>query len=802
MLFRKMIRTIGRYKAQFISMIIMIALGVCMFLGFNMEWVSLERDTFAFFEATGFADYRITSKDGFTAEEAEKIAAIEGVDAAGRYLSVNADVEGTDNSLGVTVTENPAVSGFVVTEGAAYDATDADGLWLFDKYAAENDVKVGDKLTMRYESMTFSGTVRGLIESGEYMICLRDETQLMPDFKTYGYVYITPLMLQNALKGAAEQETMDSLGSLIPAEFSQPLAHELSQDSADELFEKIYPQINVRSNLPKAEMTKAVDEALDRTLLILTKDENASYSESQGEVEEGQTMGSLLPTLFLLIAVLTMVSTMHRLAANEKTQIGTLKALGYKDRRILWHYTTFALAIGIFGSVIGIALGYLIAALIMNPHGMMGTYIIMTDWTIYLPWWGWMTVGLIIAFLTLIGFLSTKKMLAGSAADALRPYTPKKMKRALIEKLPVLDRLNFGTKWNLRDIMRHKSRSLMTLFGVVGCTVLVTAAFGMNDTMKDFMATYYNDIAVYSSKIFISDDAKNKDALRVAEAYDGDMCASVSVQIEDKPVSLDVYNIRSHSFNFLDENNNKIELPKDGALVCMRLRDEYDLKIGDTVTLSPYGTSDEYTVRIAGINRSLTESISVSEEYAKTLVGESGALTDTEQYKIGTVYTRAEKGEISDSVVSTVQSKRDIMDSMDSFMEIFYLFVIILIVAAVLLGIIVLYNLGVMSFTERYREMATLKVVGFRDRKIGRLLISQNIWLSVIGIGIGIPTGYWVLATLMKLLAAEYEMKATLSLLSIGISIALTLGVSLLVGLIIARKNKKIEMVSALKTPE
>lgn len=802
MLFRKMLRTIGRYKSQFISMIIMIALGVSMFLGFNMEWVSLERDTNAFFEATGFADYRITSKDGFTQEEAEKIAAIDGVDAAGRYLSVNADVQGTKNSLGVTVTTNPAVSGFVVTEGAEYDASSADGIWLFDKYAENNDVHIGDTLTITYESMTFSGSVKGLIESGEYMICLRDETQLMPDFKTYGYAYVTPVMLQTAIRGAAEQDTMDNLGSLIPSEFSQPLAHELTTDTADELFESIYPQINVRTALSKAEFTKAVDDALERTLLILTKDENVSYAESHGEIEEGQTMGSLLPILFLLIAVLTMVSTMHRLAVNEKTQIGTLKALGYRDWRILWHYTTFALAIGVFGSAVGVALGYLIAALIMNPNGMMGTYIIMTDWTIYLPWWGWMTVGLIVAFLTLIGFLSTKKMLAGTAADALRPYTPKKMKRALIEKLPLLDRLSFGTKWNLRDILRHKSRSLMTLFGVVGCTVLVTAALGMNDTMMDFMSTYYNDIAVYESKIFLSDDAKSKDALRIAEEYDGDACASVSVQIEDKPISLDIYHIRSHAFNFLDENNNKMQLPKDGALVCMRLRDEYDLHIGDSVTVSPYGTSDEYTLRVAGINRSLTESISLSDEYAATLTGKSGALTGTEQYKIGTVYTREQKDNISDSAISTVQSKRDIMDSMDSFMEIFYLFVVILIVAAVALGVIVLYNLGVMSFTERYREMATLKVVGFRDRKIGSLLISQNIWLSVLGVAIGVPTGYWVLATLMKLLAAEYEMKAMLSLPSILISMALTLGVSLAVGLIIARKNKKIEMVSALKTPE
>jgi putative ABC transport system permease protein len=802
MLLKKMLRTVWQYKAQFISMIIMIAIGVGIFLGFNMEWVSLNIDTLSFLDETNFADYRIVSSAGFTKKDAEKIADIDGVESVSRYISVNADVDGTKNMLGLTVTENFDVSSFKVMKGFNYDEQSKNGIWLFDMYAKENDIDIGDKISLTYEKLNIKGEVKGLIESGEYMICVRDETQVMPDFETYGYAYISPVMLKSAILESAKKEARKNIDENIPKDIAKEMVEKISKDVADDTFKNIYPQINVISDLDKSEFTKNVENRLDKTLLVLTKDENISYVESQGEVEEGKTMGSILPVLFLLIAVLTMVTTMHRLAANEKTQIGTLKALGYKDRRILWHYTTFALTIGLIGSAIGIALGYLVARLVLNPDGMMGTYIVIPDWSIYIPWWCWAIMAGMVAFLTLIGFLSTREMLKGTAADALRPYTPKTMKRLAVEKLKVISKLNFGTKWNLRDILRHKSRSFMTLFGVTGCTLLIVAALGANDTMKGFIDLYYNDISNYSSRIFISENSDNTDAIKLAEKYDGDMSASISVQIDENPVSLDIYNIFYDTVRFVDEKNQIMKLPDDGAFVCMRIKKDYKLNIGDEITVSPYGTSDKYKIKILGFNRSITESISISKKYANSIKSNGKSIVDSDAYKINSIYTNTKKEDIKGSAVSSIQSKQDIINSMDSFMEIMYTMVIILIVAAVILGIIVLYNLGIMSYTERYREMATLKVVGFKDKQIGRLLISQNIWLSVIGILLGIPAGYGVLVGLMAMLASEYEMKSFVSVPSILLSFVLTLAVSLIVGLIIALKNRKIEMVAALKTGE
>ncbi len=759
MLLRKLWRTMGQYKAQFISMVLMIAHGIGIFVGFNMEWYSIEQDTLSFFRQTGFADYRIVSEAGFDESALQAIEAIDGVDAASRYLSVTADVaEREGDTVAMTVTENAAVSGFYLMEGERYDPQSPDGIWLSDQYAHANDLQVGDSLTLSYKNISFSGKIRGLIKSGEHMICVRDETQLMPDFRTHGFAYLS----------TALYETASGM--------------------------EYYPQINVRSGLSKRDFTEAVDAALQRTTLILTRDETIAYSGSQGESEEGKTMGSILPVLFLLIAVLTMVTTMHRLAAKEKTQIGTLKALGFKDRRILRHYTSYAFLIGTAGTAIGIGLGYWVAYFIMNPNGMMSTYMDLPKWKLCFPWFCYLILAGILALLTLIGYLSVRKMLKGTAAEALRPYAPKRMKPLLIERTRAFHRLGFGTRWNLRDTMRHKSRTAMSLIGIIGCMMILVCALGMRDTMNAFLDLYYDGATNYSSRIYLSEETDDAQRAEIVEKYEGDWSASVSVQLEEKAISLDIYDISHDKVRFPDQDNRYISLRDDGAYVCIRLSEEFDLQPGDRFTVSPYGSDVQYTLTVAGIDRSISENIVITAAYADTL----GI-----PYTVSSVYTDTQKADVqATEAIKSVQSKQMVMDSFDSFMELMNTMILVMVVGAMLLGVIVLYNLGVMSYTERYREMATLKVVGFRDRKIGRLLITQNLWLSIIGILIGLPFGMFVLDYMLKALASEYELKMVLGPVTYILSVLLTLGVSLSVSFLVARKNRKIDMVEALKGAE
>ena len=756
MLRKKLLRTIGKYRAQFISMVIMTALGIGVFVGFNMEWYSIEQDCGSFFERTGFADYRIIEEKGFSEEQRNAVRSIPGVEKAAGYFCVNTSVKDTQKVVALTVTEDPEVSGFIITDGGAYDPDSEDGLWVSDKFAQANSLKTGDSLTLTLRGTELKGRIKGLVKSGEYLICVPDETQLMPDYNNYGYAYASPALLKKAA------------GS------------------------EFYPQINVITGMDKKSFVEKADGALGTTPLIVPKEDTVSFSESQGEAEEGKVMGSVLPVLFLAIAVLTMVTTMHRLTASEKTQIGTLKSLGFKNRRIALHYVSFAVIIGAAGTIFGLLIGWGLGYYIMNPDGAMGTYIDMDDWSLKVPLFVWITLIAVNVSLWAIGFLSVRTMLRGTAADTLRPYAPKKVRKLFAERFGFWKKLSFGTKWNLRDTMRHKARTGMTLFGTVGCVVLLIGGLGMQDTLNDFVKTFYDNAIGYETKINLDQSASPDAVIALSETCDGDRCAQSSVQISDSPVGLEIYGIRRGLVKFVDMDKNYVTLSDDGCWVCLRIAREYSLKEGDSLSFSPYGSDKTYEVRVAGILRTASKTLVMTEKYAESIGID---------YVTNVIYT-SEKNVAQSEIIINTQTRSAVIESFDTFVKLMDVMIVLLVAAAVILGIVVLYNLGVMSYTERYREMATLKVIGFKDARIGRLLVGENMWLSLIGLILGIPCGLGVLKYLLDALASEYEMSLAVAPRSYVISSLITFGVSLAVGLMISRKNKKIDMVEALKVSE
>lgn len=271
----------------------------------------------------------------------------------------------------------------------------------------------------------------------------------------------------------------------------------------------------------------------------------------------------------------------------------------------------------------------------------------------------------------------------------------------------------------------------------------------MKDTMERFMTMLDEEINNYTTRINLTETAGDAAARELADEVNGDWQASSGISYQGRTVMLEVYHADNGRIRFLTEGNELTELADDGAYLCLRLADT--AQIGETITFSPYGSEETYAVKVAGYLRSLmTESIVMSDAYADSMgIG----------YRISSIYTDEDLDGIENSsIISGKQDKAMIMETYDTFMEIMNLMVLVLVLAAVVLGIVVLYNLGVISYVERYRELATLKVFGFRDRHIGRLLISQNIWLTIIGVAIGFPAGVGLLHVLIQSLASEYEL--------------------------------------------
>lgn len=756
MLFKKFFRTFLLYKTQFISMIIMISLGVGIFLGFNIEWVSIKKNTDSFFKETNLADYKIINEVGFTKEDSDKLFNNSQIERLSRSLSVQTDVKNKNgNTIILTVMEQENVSNFVTVLGDKYDKESLDGIWISNSYANKNNLKINDEITLIYENIEISGIVKGFIYSGEYMVCVRDETQLMPDYKTHGYAYISPKMYKN----------------LLGIEY--------------------YPQINVISKLNKKEFNDLVRNTFNKNLIVLSKNENISYDGTQREIEEGKVMASILPVIFLFVGSLTMVTTMHRLVTKEKTQIGILKALGFKNKKIAAHYTFYSFIVALVGILLGVGIGYLTALYILKPDGAMRVYLDLPQIKLYMPTFCIVSMIVLFSVLTLVGYLSVRNILKGTVADTLKPYIPKKTKRIFFEKTKLWNKLGFGARWNIRDSMRHKLRTLLSLIGVVGSTAIMIASLGINDTMDAFLDLNYNKAMLYDSKINLVKNVDEEEINELIVKYNGDSSASINVQIEEKVVSLDVYDLEKGFIRFPNKNNKFENIKNNGAYVSVRIADQFNLNVGDEFKIKIFGSTQTYQLKVSGIVRSLSESVLITKEYAN----EIGLI-----YKIDSIYTKTQSKDIilEDSILN-VQSKQNLMDTFDKFLEIMNVIVAVLILIGVILGIVVLYNLGIMSYIERYREMATLKVVGFKDKKIASLLVGQNFGVTLIGIIIGVPLGAIILSYLTLALASEYEMISVIKWHTYLITIIMIVGLSLLVSFMVSRKNKTIDMVEALK---
>ena len=191
MLLKKLVRTMWQYKAQFISMIIMTTLGIGIFVAFNIEWFSIDKNTSIFMEETGYADYRIISEKGFTNEEVEKIENIYKKDNVTRYVSLESEIESgkesKGDSLSLSIIENSQVSGFLVKEGEAYNENEENGIWISETYAKTNNIELGKKIDLVCNGIHINPIVKGFIQSSEHMICLQNETQVMTDYTTHGY---------------------------------------------------------------------------------------------------------------------------------------------------------------------------------------------------------------------------------------------------------------------------------------------------------------------------------------------------------------------------------------------------------------------------------------------------------------------------------------------------------------------------------------------------------------------------------------------------------------------------------------
>lgn len=759
---KKRLRDIKQNKMQFFNIFIMVFLGVFVFAGIHAYMDGMEKSANKYYKDNNFQDIWL-SGENFSTEDLEKVKNTENVKDAERMLTIKTELENKDGvTLDTNFIESNNISKMYVVDGEEF-SKDKKGVW-FDSYLAKNlDLKVGDEITVTYQNMKITEKIAGLVNTPDHVYFVKDDTEIFPTHKNYGYMYLS----------------INELPQGMPQIFNQIIVDVDNTDKTQET------KANLENNIKSA-------------IAVTDRESSVSYKGYNSEIEEGTTYSGVFTFLFLFIAVLSVTTTMNRFVKKQRTQIGTLKALGFKNRKIINHYVGYGFIISLVASVVGLFAGkYGLGTFFLNME--MSYFEVPVYNTVLIPVVYILAIA-VVALITLVTYLSCRSILKESAVEALRIEIPKvKSTKFDLTTKGIFKKASISTRWNLRDVGRNKGRSLMAIVGITGCTMLMLCAFGMMDTMKSYLSWEFDKISNFEYKLSLSNNYTDDQFTNIKEKYGNETSESYGIEIKNgkkKETNTLTVNDAPNKLKYTNHNKDYMDLKDDGIYITEKLSEKYGLKVGDEITWHIFGDDNWYTCKIVGLNRDpQNQQLNMTRKYYESL-----GLT----YKADTVYT--DENLINTKTidgVDTIQSIATLKQGMESMLETTETMVVLLIVVSAILGFVIIYNLGILSFTEKQYQFATLKVLGFKDKQIKNIFVKQNLWLTVAGIVIGLPLGFWMLDYIFKsALGENYDFNAYIKPVSYLYAVVGSLVVSIIVNKVLSRKVKKIDMVTSLKGNE
>lgn len=419
--------------------------------------------------------------------------------------------------------------------------------------------------------------------------------------------------------------------------------------------------------------------------------------------------------------------------------------------------------------------------------------------TVILPIVYILAVGVVI-LITLVTYLSCRKILKESAVEALRVEIPKvKNTKFDLTTKGIFKKASISTRWNLRDVGRNKGRSLMAIVGITGCTMLLVCAFGLLDTMNSYLDWEFNKINNFEYKLSLSNNYTDEQFNNLTEEYGNATSESFGIEIkkeEKKETNTLTINDAKDYLKYTDHNREYMDLSDDGVYITEKLSEKYGLQVGDEITWHIFGDEKWHTSKIVGLNRDpQSQSLNITRKYYESL-----GLT----YKADVIYTDKDLSNITSlEGVDTIQSISNLKTGMESMLDTMKSMIVLLITVSAILGFVIIYNLGILSFSEKQYQFATLKVLGFKNKQIKKIFIKQNLWLAVIGIIIGLPMGFVMVDYIFKsALGDSYDFNAQIELISYLIAAIGSLAVAIFVNKVLSKKVKTIDMVTSLKGNE
>ncbi|MCI6770949.1 MAG: ABC transporter permease [Oscillospiraceae bacterium] len=551
------------------------------------------------------------------------------------------------------------------------------------------------------------------------------------------------------------------------------------------------------------------------------------YAEYKAMADRTRALSLIFPWFFFIVAALVCLNTMSRMVEDERTQLGTLKALGFTEKEIVKKYIVYAFIASFFGSIAGTFLGFAVF-----PTAITSAFSIMFDMppVIIKYQLKYAVIGILLSILTTVGasYFASRASLRTPASALMRPKAPKIGKRIFLEKFPKLwSKLSFTTKVTMRNVFRNKKRFVMAVIGVMGCTSLLVASFGLNNSIEtafDKQFTNEDSVVCYDMQVILNG------------SFDPTIteCKPLTIVNEQSEVGtsmlnyMKVYNSTSafsdekmETYLFVPEDSNAVSdyirlrdsktgesliLPSNGAVITQKLAKKLNVGVGDSVTIK----LDDRPVNIpvAAIAENYTfHYLFMSKEVYASLFG-SNPRYNYIMANFATNISDQQKAELSARLIdnyeiSSVAFSTDVQTMFENVLNSLNFISLIMMICAALLAFIVLYNLSTINIHERIKEIATIKVLGFTKAETSAYIFRENLMLTVIGTFIGLFTGIG----LHRMVIAVSEVDVIMFGRSIGVmgfilSAVLSVGFSLIVNLVLKRTLNRVNMVESLKSIE
>ena len=789
MLRKKMIRDIKQNLSQFITIFLMVFIGVMAYSGIESYMEGMKQTANNFYTQNNLQDLNVMG--ALSKENLDTIKQIDNVKNAEGKLNVSTVLDNNnDITLSMNFIESNEISKFHIVEGKEFDAN-TKGVWLDNFFAQENNLKIGDSLKIKYDGYVFEEEVVGFINVPDHLYDVKDESQLYPDHKTFGFAYASTKELEEYIKNKVMKEM-----NITDTEIFEQYVTDF--DYKDYL-KYNYIMVDVDNKDKTNDVKNEIEEKIENAVIINIED-TASYAQYQGEIEEGETYIGVFSGLFLFIALLSVVTTMTRVVTKQRVQIGTLKALGFKRNKIILHYISYGFWISLVASMFGLLAGrYFIGNVFIGiemsffeiPNGVP---IIKNDSYIVA-----LLVTLCVSFVT---YLATRKILKEKTAETLRNEIPKVKNNSLnITTVGIFKKMSFNTKWNIRDMFRNKARTITGIVGVTACAMLIVCSLGMLNSMNYFIDLQFNRIFNFDYKLSLKSNINSDELKDLTEKYGDNTSESLYIEIKDKDGNRESNNIfvtdSKDYVRFVDNKDKFIKLDNDdGIYVTYKLAKTKGYKIGDEITWHISGDNTYHTSKVVGFNKDpQNQNVTVTRKYLESLGIE---------YKPDSLYTNEDLSNTKEITnVEVISNIDELKEGMEGMLQTMKTMIALIIVIAVILGVVIIYNLGILSYTEKQYQFATLKVLGFKNKQIEKIFIKQNNIIAIISIILGLPTGFYLTDWLFKTAIEEsYDFGAHINIETYVIATIGTFLISYLVSKLLAKKIKKIDMVTSLKGNE